>query len=83
MHCAQCLSEVFTSGHETPTGEILCGPCYFALWGPRANGAGSPTSGAPGRGGRTVRARSDPGPARFLEPVPAEQRGSLAPLSLS
>jgi hypothetical protein len=34
QHCAQCLTEVFASGHETPTGETLCSPCYFALWGP-------------------------------------------------
>jgi len=23
-------------GFESPQGEILCGPCYFTLWGPRA-----------------------------------------------
>jgi hypothetical protein len=36
QHCAQCLSEVLASGHDTPTGEILCSPCYFALWGPNS-----------------------------------------------
>jgi hypothetical protein len=76
MHCAQCLSEVFTSGHQTPTGETLCGPCYFALWGPRANGRRLANVRRPrGRRPNGARAASIPGPARFLEPVPAEQRG--------
>lgn len=22
-------------GFETPQGDVLCGPCYFTLWGPR------------------------------------------------
>jgi len=35
-HCAQCLTVVDERlSYETPRGEILCGPCYFALWGPR------------------------------------------------
>jgi hypothetical protein len=38
QHCAQCLTEVLAGGYDTPTGETLCGPCDFALWGPRANG---------------------------------------------
>ena len=38
QNCAQCLTEVLAGGYDTPTGETLCGPCYFALWGPRANG---------------------------------------------
>lgn len=38
QHCAQCLTEVFTSGYTAPTGETLCDPCYSALWGPRTNG---------------------------------------------
>jgi hypothetical protein len=24
-------------GRQTPTGELLCGPCYAALWGPSAS----------------------------------------------
>jgi hypothetical protein len=35
QHCAQCLTEVFTTGHETPAGETLCALCYSALWGPK------------------------------------------------
>jgi hypothetical protein len=37
QHCAQCLTEVFTSGRPTPSGELLCSPCYSALWGPQAS----------------------------------------------
>ena len=36
QHCAQCLTVIFSSGYDTPTGETLCGPCYSALWGPQA-----------------------------------------------
>ncbi|UJA21117.1 hypothetical protein HJD18_13445 [Thermoleophilia bacterium SCSIO 60948] len=40
MHCAQCLAPVGDRlGYETPSEEILCGPCYFALWGPRGRNA--------------------------------------------
>jgi recombinational DNA repair protein (RecF pathway) len=35
-HCAQCLTEVLANGRQTPTGELLCSPCYSALWGPSA-----------------------------------------------
>jgi len=35
QHCAQCLAVVDDRlSYETPREEILCGPCYFALWGP-------------------------------------------------
>jgi hypothetical protein len=34
QHCTQCLTEVFTDGQMSPTGETLCKPCYSALWGP-------------------------------------------------
>jgi hypothetical protein len=37
QHCAQCLTEVFSHGRPSPTGETLCGPCYAALWGPQAS----------------------------------------------
>jgi hypothetical protein len=36
QHCVQCLTEVLTNGRHTPTGELLCGPCYSVLWGPDA-----------------------------------------------
>jgi len=37
-HCAQCLSELPDRlGYSTPTDEVLCGPCYFALWGPKGH----------------------------------------------
>jgi hypothetical protein len=36
-HCAQCLTEVLATGRVAPTGETLCGPCYAALWGPKAS----------------------------------------------
>lgn len=36
QHCAQCLTVIFSSGYDTPTGETLCSPCYSALWGPQA-----------------------------------------------
>jgi hypothetical protein len=35
-HCAQCLTKVYASGHETPSGNTLCRGCYTALWGPNA-----------------------------------------------
>jgi recombinational DNA repair protein (RecF pathway) len=35
-HCAQCLTEVLTDGRQAPSGELLCSPCYAALWGPKA-----------------------------------------------
>jgi hypothetical protein len=37
--CAQCLSviEADDLSYETPRDEILCGPCYFALWGPKGH----------------------------------------------
>jgi recombinational DNA repair protein (RecF pathway) len=36
QHCAQCLTEVLANGRQAPTGELLCSPCYSALWGPQA-----------------------------------------------
>ena len=36
QHCTQCLSEILAGGQQTPTGEMLCSPCYSALWGPQA-----------------------------------------------
>ncbi|HEY6638593.1 MAG TPA: hypothetical protein VIZ61_12995 [Solirubrobacterales bacterium] len=37
QHCAQCLTEVLADGRQTPAGELLCAPCYTALWGPQAS----------------------------------------------
>ena len=34
QHCTQCLTELFANGRQTPRGEMLCEPCYSALWGP-------------------------------------------------
>jgi recombinational DNA repair protein (RecF pathway) len=36
QHCAQCLTEILATGRQAPTGEMLCHPCYSALWGPQA-----------------------------------------------
>jgi hypothetical protein len=33
--CSQCRHEVTDHrGYESPDGAVLCGSCYFALWGP-------------------------------------------------
>jgi hypothetical protein len=35
--CTHCLRAVPADlGYENSVGEVLCGPCYFVLWGPRA-----------------------------------------------
>jgi hypothetical protein len=40
LRCTQCLSEVHDrTGYRSPNGEELCGPCYFALWGPKGRHA--------------------------------------------
>jgi hypothetical protein len=32
--CPNCSADLGDRrGLETPTGEILCGSCYFAIWG--------------------------------------------------
>jgi hypothetical protein len=47
-HCAQCLTSLPPgASHEAPRGDLLCAPCYFALWGPtglltRKNGRPQP-----------------------------------------
>lgn len=34
--CAQCMRPVHPGlGYTAHTTELLCGPCYFALWRPR------------------------------------------------
>jgi hypothetical protein len=34
QHCAQCLTELYANGRQSPRGEMLCAPCHSALWGP-------------------------------------------------
>ncbi len=73
--CAQCMAEVeerlgFEAGRGG--GEILCGPCYFGLWGPagkddlsRAGEEKRPTSRRPKRKSVWI-----PGPTGELAPPP-------------
>jgi hypothetical protein len=49
-HCAQCLSPLVGFGRETPKHEIVCGPCFAAIWGGNGNGQLAPTSGRRERG---------------------------------
>ena len=37
QHCAQCLTELFATGRQAPTGDTLCFSCYSALWGPKGS----------------------------------------------
>lgn len=60
QHCAQCLSEVLTDGQQTPTGEILCLPCYSSLWGPRKNGDRLASNGNGRNGNGRLRIRKRP-----------------------
>ncbi len=70
--CGQCLAEIEENlGYETTRGDLLCGPCYFALWGPRGAHAVSratdtqrPSSTRPKRG----RPIWMPGPSGELDP---------------
>lgn len=58
-HCTQCLAEIEERlGFEAPSGEALCGPCYFALWGPRER------QHEPGAEARRPTSRRFPGLAR-------------------
>jgi hypothetical protein len=63
QHCAQCLTEVLTGGHETAAGTVLCSPCYIALWGPKVNGNRVSYGGG---GGRSSSRRSKRGRAVWL-----------------
>ena len=47
-HCAQCLTVLPKGGNRyvAPSDDILCAPCYYALWGrnglrTRQNGNGA------------------------------------------
>lgn len=38
VRCGHCLASVPESlAYQTHSGETLCGPCYFELWGPRGS----------------------------------------------
>jgi hypothetical protein len=61
-HCVQCLTEVFATGRQAPTGDTLCAPCYSALWGPKATDTlrqmVQKHSGLPSRNGQVAPAQS-------------------------
>lgn len=79
LRCTQCLDEVGDGlGYEAPSGHALCGPCYFALWGPAgrrndspATESGRPLSRRPKKPGRTFWI---PGPTGETDPGVGEWR---------
>ncbi len=77
-HCAQCLQKVEDGlGYATSNVETLCGPCYFALWGPR--GAAAISRSTERRRPDTRRpppskTRWIPGPTGELDPQEALRR---------
>jgi hypothetical protein len=78
LRCTQCLSEIpGRIGYETPNGEALCGPCYFALWGPKGSRTVSAqTEVARPRSRRPRRLRTFwiPGPTGETDPSPISRR---------
>lgn len=48
--CARCLTPLIGFGRETPKHEILCGPCYAAIWGSNGHGELVPTGDRRERG---------------------------------
>lgn len=79
LRCTQCLDEVGDGlGYEAPGGHALCGPCYFALWGP----AGRKTYSAVTESGRPLTRRPKkpgktfwiPGPTGETDPGVGEWR---------
>lgn len=78
--CVQCLQVVDEErGYESPRGDLLCGSCYFALWGPRGASrfsreteARRPRSTAPPKG----RPIWLPGPTGELDPEARRRRRS-------
>jgi hypothetical protein len=78
LRCTQCLSEITERvGFETPGGEALCGPCYFALWGPKGSrtlSAESETARPRSRRPRTLRTFWMPGPTGETDPSPIPRR---------
>ncbi len=72
MRCTQCLAEVGDRvGFETPSGEALCGPCYFALWGPQGRyelGAATEAARPSSRRPRRRRTVWIPGPTGETDP---------------
>ena len=35
QHCAQCLTDIYANGRQSPAGETLCVSCHSALWDPQ------------------------------------------------
>ncbi|MFN8150747.1 MAG: hypothetical protein U0R24_06420 [Solirubrobacterales bacterium] len=79
LRCTQCLQVVGDGlGYEAPGGHALCGPCYFALWGPAgrstfaaATERNRPFSRRPKRRGKTFWI---PGPTGETDPGLAGRR---------
>jgi hypothetical protein len=45
--CSHCLRPVPADlGVENSAGEVLCGACYFVLWGPKAKSSSGPLTEA-------------------------------------
>ena len=72
--CEHCLRAVPDElGFENHRGDVLCGPCYFVLWGPKGQRAMSAESDRRRPGtrrslpGRTIWI---PGPTGELDPRP-------------
>lgn len=57
-------------GFTSPTGDLLCGPCYFALWGPKERRMSSETERHRPESRRPKRGRPIwiPGPTGELDP---------------
>jgi hypothetical protein len=79
--CAQCLSVLPERlGYRSPQGHSLCGPCYFALWGPK--GADQLTPMSEGHRPQSRRPRRGrpiwmPGPTGDLDPEEQVRRSRL------
>lgn len=72
QHCAQCLAEVEEGlGYKGQGGETFCGPCYFALWGPKSGRSRSDAERVRPSARRPAKARGNwlaPGPSAELDP---------------
>lgn len=77
--CSHCLQAVAADlGVENSLGEVLCGSCYFALWGPRAKTRLRTLSEAlrpQPRRPQSARPIWIPGPAGELDPEAKLRRG--------
>jgi hypothetical protein len=75
--CDQCLCEVPERlGYLSPGGQTLCGPCYYALWGPIARAPGAPSERARPESRRPAKGRPIwiPGPTGELDSEEAVRR---------